>query len=283
MLRRAFASDLFAAAVTAAAKSPFDFVNSPDAAAPAVEYRPVGPETGIFGTATGFFHVENIGGRDWAVDPVGRGVWLSGVEHVRSKGWYCSALGYSPYGRYVETNYPSLAAWADETTGRLADWGFAAVSGDVQNELRRIRLAHTPCLFLSDQLGFADREWWIMPNKHAPGSQFPNVFHPDFAKFCDHFARCRVAPHKDDPWLAGWFIDNELAWSGGATDPAVGLFDRAMALPPDHSARRAAERFARETIAQSPQSPQSSGSRGDAEEAVEQGREKTSRSSRTSR
>ena len=246
MRRFALASALFAAAFTAAAKSPFDFVKSPDAPAPAVPYRPVGPETGVSGEATGFFHVETIGGRDWAVDPAGRAVWLSGVEHVRSKGWHCSALGYSPYGRFVETNYPSLAAWADETTRRLADWGFAVVSGEVQTELRRLRLAHTPCLFLSDNLGFADREWWIAPNKRAPGSQFPNVFHPDFPKFCDHFARCRVAPHKDDPWLAGWFLDNELAWHGGATDPAVGLFDRAMALPPEHSARRAAERFAAE-------------------------------------
>ena len=43
-------------------------------------YRPVGPETGVRGEPTGFFHVETIDGRDWMVDPVGRGVYLAGVD-----------------------------------------------------------------------------------------------------------------------------------------------------------------------------------------------------------
>lgn len=231
-------------ASTALAVSPFDRVREPDALAPAMAYRPVGSDIGYRGRATGFFHVEeDAAGRYWAVDPVGRGVWLAGVEHVRSKGWFCAALGYSPYGRFVETNYPSLDAWAEETTGRLASWGFAVASGEVQPELRHRAVAHTPTLNISDQFGYASQEWWIAQNKRCPGSQFPNVFHPDFGRFCDHFARYRVAPHKDDPWLAGWFLDNELAWHGGAADPACGLFDRAMALPPNHSAHIAAKQF----------------------------------------
>lgn len=219
-----FATSLFASTVSAA----------PD-------YRPVGPETGVRGQATGFFHVERIGGSDWFVDPAGRGVWIAGCEHVRSKGWGSAALGYAPYGRFVETNYPSISAWAEETTGRLAAWGFTAATGEVEEELRHRSLAHAPCLFLSDPIGHADRDRWITPNRNAPGSQFPNVFHPDFPRYCDEFARRHVAPHRDDPWLLGWFIDNELNWSGGSDDPACGLFDRAMELPPEHTARKAAE------------------------------------------
>jgi hypothetical protein len=36
------------------------------------------------------------------------------------------------------------------------------------------------------------------------------VFHPEFAAFCDDYVRIQVAAQKDDPWLIGYFTDNEL-------------------------------------------------------------------------
>ena len=87
-------------------------------------YRPVGPETGVRGAVTGFFHVEKIGGRDWMVDPVGRGVYLAGVDWCMPQGMFCEPLGYVPYGKTVKEKYASRDEWAEATAARLSSWGF---------------------------------------------------------------------------------------------------------------------------------------------------------------
>ena len=209
-------------------------------------YIPVGPDTGIRGTATGFFHVETIDGIDWAIDPLGRAVVLQGIDHVSASGFHCEALGYSPYGRHVAQSYPDIEAWRAETLDRLTSWGFTMLGAGGDAALRHRALAHADCLFMSDRFTFGDEEWWISPNCHSPGTSFPNVFHPGYEKALEWACRVKVARHRNDPWLVGYFIDNELAWWGGHKKTGLGLFDLAMALPKDHSARQAAERIAAE-------------------------------------
>ena len=203
-------------------------------------YAPVGPETGLRGTATGFFHVESIGGIDWAVDPVGRAVPITGIDHVRSGGFSSEKLGYSPYGRFVATNYPSSAAWADETLSRLRTWGFDTLTAHFDLALLGHRgLAHAVCINMSDRFAFGDDEWLIAENLHAPCTGFPNVFHPDYERACEWAAETLCGPSRDDPWVVGWFIDNELAWWGRSPDRATGLFDLVMKKPDTHSAKKA--------------------------------------------
>ena len=198
--------------------------------------------------ANAFFRVAEIDGRDWAVDSEGRCTWLAGVDHVRAGGWRCEALGYSPYGRFVETNYASRAEWADETVARLKEWGFNMLSFAHDREVRHAGLAHALGVAFSDEFGRRGGDWTISPGTaKTPGVAFPNVFHPDFAEACVEIARRKCAPHKDDPWLVGWFLDNELAWWGVARKALdTGLFDRIAALPPQHSARKALSAFLRE-------------------------------------
>jgi hypothetical protein len=85
-------------------------------------------------------------------------------------------------------------------------------------------------------------EFYICPNERRPCSSFPNVFHPDFQKWCDYVARKKCAPSRFDPWLLGYFIDNELAWWGrGMLD--TGLYDAVQKLPDGHPAKTAQKRF----------------------------------------
>ena len=87
-------------------------------------YRPVETPTDVVGKATGFFHTERIDGRDWIVDPAGRGLLLCGVDWCWAKGMYSEKAGCSPYGKFVRENYPNIDAWAKETDERLKSWGF---------------------------------------------------------------------------------------------------------------------------------------------------------------
>lgn len=209
-------------------------------------YRPVGPETGVRGAVTGFFHVEKIGGRDWMVDPVGRGVYLAGVDWCMPQGMFCEPLGYAPYGKTVKEKYASRDEWAEATAARLSSWGFCFLAVGTGPQMRYRTLAHADgadSLYFSTHLCRGDDpDRWISPYRNAPGTAFPNVFHPDFEKTCDELARKRCAPHLGDPWLVGYFLDNELRW-WGLGDSATGLFDLVRTLPPEHSARQALERF----------------------------------------
>ena len=207
---------------------------------------PVGPETGISGTKTGFFHVEKIEGRDWIVDPVGRAVYLTGIDWCMPQGMFCEALGYAPYGRTVKEKYASRDDWAAASAARLSSWGFDFLAVGSGPQMRYRSLAHadgSDALYFSTHLCSGDDpDTWISPYRHAPGTAFPNVFHPDFEKRCDELARKRCAHNIGDPWLVGYFIDNELRW-WGLGDSATGLFDLVRTLPKTHTARQALERF----------------------------------------
>ena len=212
-------------------------------------YRPVGADTGVRGKATGFFHVEKFDGRDWIVDPVGRAIVLAGIDWCQHWGMHCEALGYAPYGKFVSEHYPSADAWAEQTSRRLAEWGFSFLAVGPSPPMRYRVLAHangSDSVYFSTHLCQGDDpDRWISPYRHAPGTAFPNVFHPDFEKTCDELARKRCAEHVDDPWLVGYFIDNELRW-WGLGDTATGLFELVRTLPPEHSARKALDAFVAE-------------------------------------
>ena len=196
-------------------------------------------ENGLRAAATGFFHFERIGDVDWAIAPDGRAMTLAGVDFVNPHVFHSSFLGYAPYRRFVETNYPSLSAWADETAGRLRSWGFNMLASHCATDLFP-DFPHAETLNLNNPFAKSkDPEWRIAENTDAPSTGFPNVFHPDYEREVFAAAAKRCAPLKDDSSLVGWFIDNELNWWGGSSDMGAGLFDLVAKLPPEHSARKA--------------------------------------------
>ena len=193
--------------------------------------------------ATGFFHFENVDGADWAIDPEGHALTLTGVDFVNPDVFYSTFLGYAPYKQFVATNYPSREAWAEETAGRLRAWGFTMLASHCAVELFP-GFPHADTLNLNNPFAKSkDPEWRIAENKDAPSTGFPNVFHPDYEKAVFAAAAKRCAPSKDDPTLVGWFIDNELAWWGRGSDPGTGLFDLVAQLPSEHSARKALDQW----------------------------------------
>jgi hypothetical protein len=223
-----------------------------DWSVPAIEFKtePVFPAyaaenavSGISDRATGFFRVvQKPDGRWWAIDPLGRGVVLMGVDHVTFRGHWCEKLGYSPHGRKNQARYADRAVWEDETLQRLKAWGFTMLGAGCDPQLRHRGLIHTDFLDIGSHLSTLGDEYEITPNERRPCSAFPNVFHPDFEAFCRYRAQQLCVPQRNDPWLFGYFIDNELAWWGrGALE--TGLFDAVMKKDPAHTAKIALKDF----------------------------------------
>ena len=200
---------------------------------------------GITDKATGFFRVtKRPDGRWWTIDPLGRGMVLLGVDHVRYQGHWSQRTHRSVHLEVNKKKFPDKADWEKDALARLKAWGFNLLGAGCDEKLKHRGLVHTVFLSMGDGLCWESipEEYYICPNEHRPCSAFPNVFHPDFEAWCDHVARTRCAPNKDDQWLFGYFIDNELAWWGrGARD--VGLFDAVSKLPAGHPAKKAQREF----------------------------------------
>ncbi|MCX7044853.1 MAG: beta-galactosidase, partial [Candidatus Sumerlaeota bacterium] len=190
--------------------------------------------------ATGFFHAKEASGRWWLIDPNGRGFYMVATDHVNYHGHGCEKLGYSPYGRVAQEKYKSEEAWDSATIARLKDWGFNSLAAGHSTSLRHRGLAFTE--FLSLGASFAAIED-LCPRTTWTG--FPNVFSPAWPRHCDKIARRQCAPLKDDPWLIGYFFDNELEWFG---KQGKGLFDEAWNKPADHTAKQAWIKLLREEI-----------------------------------
>ncbi len=189
--------------------------------------------------ATGFFRTEQINGVWWLIDPNGYPTLSIGTDHVNYFVHWCEKLGYAPYHENVKRKYGSEEAWAKEAVRRLLSWNFNVLGANNSVKARYQGLAHTEFIAFTDFTGTAD----IVPRVHWTG--FPDVFDPRFERFCDLRAKQRCAPNRDDPWLLGYFLDNELEWWGKSGRP-WGMAEEAWKKPPERACKQALVRILRD-------------------------------------
>jgi len=187
----------------------------------------------VQGKQTGFFHVERTDGVWWVIEPGGKGYYAIGTDHVRYGGHWCQTLGYAPYGKNTQRLYPSEDAWAETATDRLKRWNFNLLPAGHSPSCRYRGMPHTE--FLSFGSGYAGYDPLV---EKVNWTGFPNVFSKAWEAWCDKVAWRDCQRNAGDPWLFGYFLDNELEWWGkGGGD--VGLAMEAMKLPAGNSAKQA--------------------------------------------
>lgn len=125
--------------------------------------------------------------------------------------------------------------WTRHSLDRLQAWGFntvgnwsAASLGDAQ------RMPYTQPLSIRGDYATIDTgvDWW---------GGMPDPFDPRFAMATERAVAITARDHRNDPWLIGYFADNELAWAGPGND-ARGRYALARAtlrLSTDVPAKRA--------------------------------------------
>lgn len=156
----------------------------------------------IKGEATGFFHVEKINGVWWIIDPEGNVFLSKGVNAINFQGDYCPALGYSPYNRILLRKYGNPENWARATVTRLREYGFNTIGAWSSEELYNLGMPYTIILNIAAKAG---AEW--------VSGKITDFFSEDFEKVANKIAEEICSPRKDDPYLLGYFTDNELRWS----------------------------------------------------------------------
>lgn len=187
----------------------------------------------ITGRKTGFFHVEQIDGIWWIIEPGGKGYYAIGTDHCRYGGHWCQALGYAPYGRNTKRIYGSEEAWAETATNRLKRWNFNLVAAGHSPSCRYRGLPHTE--FISFGSGYSGHDALV---EKTTWTGFPNVFSATWEQWCDKLAWKMCRPNADNPWLLGYFLDNELEWYGKGGG-VVGVAIETAKLPADNSGKQA--------------------------------------------
>jgi len=148
--------------------------------------------------ATGWFRTEKACDRWWLVTPDGHPFYSIGVNSVRTAGDQNAVTGEYAYQETVDATYESEDAWAEVVAGRLRAWGFNTVGAWSDTDLFAGRIPVTPIL------GLAGDDW-------LTGS-VADYFDPAWQAEVEARAAAEVAPRADDPWVVGWFIDNEIRW-----------------------------------------------------------------------
>ena len=154
------------------------------------------------GEKTGFFHVEKIHSRWWLISPEGNVFFSKGVCHISFEGDRSPKLGYSPYERASQAKYGSEEKWAEATAARLKKWNFNTVGAWSSPSIFKTGLVFTMIL---DMAASVDEELWLKGG-------FPDVFSEEFRSSLDGVAKEKCLALKGNPWLLGYFTDNELRW-----------------------------------------------------------------------
>ena len=174
----------------------------------------------------------------WAISPVrragdsspamaegGKATFLRGVDHANWNGHYCEALKTNPYRDEMAKKFGGdKAAWRDETLSRLREWGFNMFGAGCSRELENRGFAHTVSFEMGQRFCQLGPDHELSHFEGRPGTAFPNVFHPDWPKFCDERAAKLCAAQKDNQDLFGYFFDNELSWRNRTREEAALYF-----------------------------------------------------------
>lgn len=228
--------------------------------------------------ATGFFRTERRGGRWWLVTPEGNPFFSIGMDSAAPSGatyvegrefmfrdlpardgelaahWseqddrrglgaqrgrlFDHGRAFDFYTANLERKFGSgwRQRWREETVLRLKAWGFNTIGNWGDLDLWAMhRLPYTVPLWPEGEFArvSSGRNWW---------GRMPDPFDPRFAAAADKMAAHAAERFRGDPYLMGYFVDNELSWGqGGSKDPrerysiAIG----ALAAGPESPAKSA--------------------------------------------
>lgn len=103
--------------------------------------------------------------------------------------------------------------WTAHTLDRLQAWGFNTVgnwSAPMLGDAERVPYT-VPLSIVGDYASISTgTDWW---------GGMPDPFDPRFAMATERAVAIAARDHRDDPWLIGYFADNELAWAGPGDNP----------------------------------------------------------------
>lgn len=125
--------------------------------------------------------------------------------------------------------------WVGHSLDRLEAWGFNSLGNWSDDRLAQAkRMPYSIPLSISGDYATIStgHDWW---------GGMPDPFDPRFAMAAERAIAIATRDRRDDPWLLGFFADNELAWAAPGSGPAAryALAYGTLRLSTDVPAKRA--------------------------------------------
>lgn len=156
------------------------------------DYDTYGGWTKLKGAKTGYFHTQQIDGRWWLVSPEGNVFFSKGVDNV----------SYAPESDNSPKAPADPAAWAKATSQQLKEWNFNTAGAWSTSQLYGAGIVYAPIIGMASAV---QRDVWLKGG-------VVDFFSAEFRDASDRAAERVCTPHAKDPWLLGYFTDNELRW-----------------------------------------------------------------------
>ena len=161
--------------------------------------------------ATGFFYTTKIGDRWWVIDPLGYPCYIRAVS-----GFAIKYLNSPNHENAALEKFGTAEKWALSAVRQLKDdWGFNLSTGN-PSEAKGI----VNKLMYQGSIGFVGSYGSSIGTNNSTGGSTTfagnntmNVFDPEFVDWCNEKAKAAEA-QKDDPYLFGRTMDNELPMDG---------------------------------------------------------------------
>lgn len=175
-----------------------------------------GSNTNYHSTATGFFRAEIVGNRWYIIDPEGYTFIHKGVA--------CVTPGTSNNQKVAVTSkWGTNTAWCVYTNNWLKDNGFNGAGA--WSDVSRLRTLAEPVVYtviINPMSNYRDYHKNLVGGYTNAGWQgyeynIIRVFDPLFETYMDNACKT-LAQYKDDKYLLGYFVDNELPWVNDALD-----------------------------------------------------------------
>ncbi|KAG9601868.1 hypothetical protein KCV01_g7424, partial [Aureobasidium melanogenum] len=150
----------------------------------------------------------------------------NGMNHGRWWDVYANnvarALGNDAENAWRKRTLDRLTSWRFNTLGNWSDPAFA---GDK-------RMAYTVPILIHGDFNTVSTgyDYW---------GRMPDPFDPRFVKATEAAVANATKNVRDDPWLLGYFADNELAWAGQGPQGRWALAVGALSQGPDSPAKQA--------------------------------------------
>jgi len=167
---------------------------------------------------TGFFRTEKINGRWWIIDPTGgrfihRG--MATVTTIRTPGAQAALVA----------TFKDKNGWAAATTRLITDIGFngtGGVSDDAILDTTSNKLVSTRLLSLMSRYGKVRGGVTPQPGHMGYPGDCPFIFDKEFETYCKEACKT-LAQNKNNPWILGYYTDNEMPWANDLLDKYLKL------------------------------------------------------------
>lgn len=168
---------------------------------PAAELDKYGGTTAIKGKATGFFHVENIDGRNWFITPDGNAFFAVALSHMLSG--ESDLACQNVYGGDSD-------AWLKGSFEKARDMGFNCALGSATSPERNLNgfvdVPKAEKLFREANFPFAVGVILLKhPWEFVEGETLPDIFHPEYEQLIQTRAALVCEQYKGDPLCMGYY------------------------------------------------------------------------------